>query len=52
MKVENAIVTKERKTIGKVGMRLKFEGNAIQLDVEQIEKKWKLEKGEKSASKV
>ena len=50
MKVENTIVTKEQKTIEKVGMRLKFEGNAIQLDVanaiqldvEQIEKKWKL----------
>ena len=39
--VENAIVTETRTTMEEVGMRLKFEDNAIQLDGERIEKEWK-----------
>ena len=40
-KVENPVVTEARITMEEVGMRLKFEESAIQLDGEQIRKKWK-----------
>ena len=41
LKVENAVVTEARTTMEEVGMRLKFEDNAIQLDGERIEHEWK-----------
>ena len=40
LKVENAVVT-EARTMEAVGMRLKFEDNAIQLDGEWIKQEWK-----------
>ena len=53
LKVENAVVTEARTTMEEVGMRLKFEDNAMQLNGEQIRKKREvnLEKGKNSASK-
>ena len=41
LNVENTPVTKTRATMEKVGMRLKFEDNAIQLNSERIEQEWK-----------
>ena len=51
--VENAVVTEARTTMEEVGMGLKFEENAMQLDGEQIRKKVEanVEKGKNSASK-
>ena len=40
MKVTNAIAT-EARTTEEVGMRLKFEDKAIQLDGERIKQEWK-----------
>ena len=53
LKVANAVVTEARTTMEEVGMRLKFEDNAMQLNGEQIRKKREvnLEKGKNSASK-
>ena len=41
MKVENAVVTEARTTMEEVGMTLKFQDNAIQLDGEWIKQEWK-----------
>ena len=51
--VENAVVTEARTTMEEVGMGLKFEENAMQLDGEHIRKKVEanVEKGKNSASK-
>ena len=41
LKVENAVVTEARTTMEEVGMTLKFQDNAIQLDGEWIKQEWK-----------
>ena len=41
LKLENAVVTEARTTVEEVGMRLKFEDNAIQLHGEWINQEWK-----------
>ena len=41
LKVENAAVTEARTTMEELGIRVKFEDNAIQLDCEWIEQEWK-----------
>ena len=41
LKIENAVVTEARTTMKEVGMRLKSQGNAIQLGGERIEQELK-----------
>ena len=41
LKVENAAVNEARTIMEEVGMRLKFDDNAIQLNGERIEQEWK-----------